>query len=596
MSEDNRSTAGSRPARRTSAKGRISRNRSAENLRRPAGTAQKYGGQAQNFGRTAQNYRGPAQNSVRTAKYYGGTAQNSGRRGTKQSSPGTNTGRGPRNTKVNRNKRREIPPVSLERNSNIIDGITFGFSIALLLGSAVGCIYSGAGDTLIEDFIRILTMPAPLVTDYFALGSLPAALLNAGLCGLSMALIMFFMPGLSHVNTLAGFFLIISHCFYGLNFLNMWPCFLAPFLYLKLKNLNYNDNLHICMFATCFAPFVSELLFRYIQGDMYRTGRITITLRGCLLTVVFMFILAFVAPAILPGVNAWHKGYNLYNGGLAYGMFGFLLFSFLYRTMGVEYPHVPIRHNQLYNLAGNSYRLFGNTFFLLLFLACLAAGWFLNGRSFKGIEVFFRDTGYHSNFAQKYGMRLCLINIGLYGLFFLVYINIVIHFTRGAGFTAPTFGVILAALTFTSMGQHVRNVWPIFIGYPLLSLFSTLFNHLIGGNALWTVSTQAYINSVAFATGLCPIVGRYGSIAGIIAGMLCAALCTATSSLHGGLVLYNGGFTAGITALILLPILEHYIPNPRNDMNHHIDLRDMITLRGPSTDPQNETNPEKSRE
>ena len=592
MSEDNRSTAGSRPARRTPAKGRISRTGNAENLRRSGGTVQNTAGTAQNSRGRAQNSGDTAQKSSRRAQNSGDTAQNSGRRVTEQDSPNAISGRSSRKTKGYRRKRPEIPPVSLERNSNIIDGITFGFSIALLLGSAVGCVYSGAGETLIEDFIRILTMPAPLVTDYFALGSLPAAFLNAGLCGLSMALFMYFMPGLSHVNTLAGFFLVISHCFYGLNFLNMWPCFLAPFLYLKLKNLNYNDNLHVCMFATCFAPFVSEFLFRYIQGEMYRTGTITITLRGCLLTVVFMFILAFVAPAILPGVNAWHKGYNLYNGGLDYGMFGFLLFSFLYRTMGVVYPRVPIRHNHLYNLAGNSYRLFGNIFFLLLFLSCLGAGWFLNGRSFKGIEIFFRDTGYHSDFAKRYGMRLCLINIGLYGLFFLVYINIVIHFTEGAGFTAPTFGVILAALTFTSMGQHARNVWPIFIGYPLLSLFATLFNHLIGGNATWTVSTQAYINSVAFATGLCPIVGRFGSIAGIVAGMLCAALCTATSSLHGGLVLYNGGFTAGITALILIPILEHYIPNPRNDMDHHIDLRDMITLRGPTTQPPNEKDPE----
>ena len=572
MSEDNRSRAGSQPAQPTPAAGRSARNRKAENLRRSGGTVQNSGGTAQNSGDIVRN---------------------SGRRASKQNPPNRSSGRSSRNTKGNRKRRSQIPPVSIERNSNIIDGITFGFSIALLLGAAVGSVYSGAGATLIEDFIRILTMPAPLVTDYFALGSLPATFLNAGLCGLSMALFMFFMPGLSHVNTLAGFFLVISHCFYGLNFLNMWPCFLAPFLYLKLKKLNYNDNLHVCMFATCFAPFVSELLFRYIQGDMYRTGTITITLRGCLLTVVFMFILAFVAPAILPGVNAWHKGYLLYNGGLAYGMFGFLLFSFLYRTMGVVYPRVPIRHNHLYNLAGNSYRLFGNIFFLLVFLSCLTAGWFLNGRSFKGIEVFFRDTGYHSNFAKKYGMRLCLINIGLYGLFFLVYINIVILFTKGSGFTAPTFGVILAALTFTSMGQHARNVWPIFIGYPLLSLFSILFNHLIGGNASWTVSTQAYINSVAFATGLCPIVGRYGSIAGIVAGMLCAALCTATSSLHGGLVLYNGGFTAGITALILLPILEHYIPNPRNDMNHHIDLRDMITIRDSSAY-QDEKKPEGS--
>ena len=108
------------------------------------------------------------------------------------------------------------------------------------------------------------------------------------------------------------------------------------------------------------------------------------------------------------------------------------------------------------------------------------------------------------------------------------------------------------------------------------------FNFLIGGNATWTISNQSYINSVAFATGLCPIVGRYGSLAGIAAGMLCAALCTSTSALHGGLMLYNGGFTAGIAALILIPVLEHYVRNPRSDMDQHVDidldLHHMITL------------------
>ena len=470
------------------------------------------------------------------------------------------------------------PPVSANKNSAIIDCITFGFSASLLIASVAAAIYTGTGPTLGEDFWRILISPAPLVTDYFMLGSLPATLLNAGLCGLTMALFMFFLSGRSHVNTLAGFFLVISHCFYGLNFLNMWPCFLAPFLYLHLKHLDYNENLHVCMFATCFSPFVSELLFRYTQGRDFRTGQVFLTFRGCILTLVFMFIIAFIAPAVLPGAKAWHKGYLLYNGGLAYGMFGFLLYSFLYRTMGIDAPLSPVRHNSVYNSFGRSYKLFGNTFFIVLFLLCLLAGWFFNGKSLRGIGHLFQDTGYHSNFARKYGMPLCLINIGLYGMLFLLYINITIHFTEGAGFTGPTFGVILAALTFTAMGQHVRNVWPIFVGYPLLSLLSTLFNHFIGGDAAWTVSTQAYINSVAFATGLCPIVGRYGSVAGIAAGMLCAALCTATSALHGGLMLYNGGFTAGVAALILLPVLEEYVRHPRNDMDHHIDLRDMITV------------------
>lgn len=471
-----------------------------------------------------------------------------------------------------------INEVSAERNSRIIDGLTVSFSAALFLAALAGLFYTRTWKTLPLDFKRILVTPGPLVTDYFNIGSLPAAFLNAGLCGSVMSAFMILLPGHSHVNTLAGYFLVIAHCFYGLNFLNMWPCFLAPFLYLKMKGLDYNQNLHVCMFATCFSPFVSELLFRYCNTGPFIIGEGRTSPKGVLLTLCFSLILAFVAPAVLPGVKAWHKGYNLYNGGLAYGMFGFLVFNFLYRTVGVQAPFVPVYISGVYNRFGQSYHLFGNLFFILLFLLCLQAGWYLNGKSFRGLSHLLLDTGYQSNFAKKYGMPLCLINIGLYGLLFLGYINLVIFFTTGAGFTGPTFGVIFAALTFTSMGQHPRNVWPIFLGFPLLSLIATLFNHFVGGHAVWTVSTQAYINSVAFATGLCPIVGRYGEAAGVAAGALCAALCTATGALHGGLMLYNGGFTAGIAALILIPLLEHYVKTPRDAMDQHIDLSDMMTL------------------
>ena len=471
---------------------------------------------------------------------------------------------------------------SEQRNSRIIDGTVLCFSLALLCACAAGAAYTGAHATLLRDFFRILTSPGPLVTDYFGVGSLPAAFLNAGLCGLVMWAFMAFLPGPSHVNTLAGYFLVIAHAFYGLNYLNMWPCFLASFLYLRIQRLNFNDNLHVCMFCTCFSPFISELLFRYTVED-YVPGVMQLTGKGIFLTICFSFVVAFVAPAILPGTKAWHKGYNLYNGGLAFGMLGFLLYNFLYRTMGVRVPYVPTYYNAVYEAHNRSYAGFGQIFFLLLFAGCLLAGYLLNGRSFRGLAMLFTDTGYQSNFARKYGMPLCLINIGLYGTFFLAYVIIIMFYTKGAGFTAPTFGVIFASLTFTAMGQHPRNVWPIFVGYPLLSIFAWSFNILMAGSMTWTISTQAYINSVAFATGLCPLVGRYGTRAGIAAGFLCASLCTATSALHGGLMLYNGGFTAGITTLILLPILEHYIRKPRDDMSQHIDLSDMMTIQEPGS-------------
>lgn len=464
-------------------------------------------------------------------------------------------------------------------NSQIINGIAFGFSLAFLISALAAAFYTGEWGSVLQNWYFIMTSPCPLVTDYFAVGGLSSAMLNAGACGMACFLFMVCLKGESKANTLAGYFLVVAHCFYGLNFLNMWPCFLAPFIYLHHKNLNYKSNLHVCMFTTSFSPFISEILFRYTQSGSYLPGSPSITLSGAVLAFLFSIMLGYVVPAILPGAFAWHKGYNLYNGGLAFGLFGFFLYNLMYKTMGIV-PQAPLpRFNVIYDLFARNFQKYAVCFFTTVFLLCIFIGFLLNGRSFKGFSHLVKDTGYSSDFAQKYGMPLCLINIGCYGLLFLAYFSVIITHTTGAGFTGPTFGVILASLTFTSMGQHPRNVWPIVLGYQLLYLVTMLFCYFNGREISWSISTQAYINGVAFATGLCPIVGRYGVRAGILAGFMCASMCTATSALHGGFVLYNGGFTAGITALILVPILEHYIPAARDQLKDQtINMQDMITL------------------
>ena len=141
-----------------------------------------------------------------------------------------------------------------EHSGKLIERTALGFSCALLAASAAGALYTGTAGSLFQDFIRLLTTPCPLSQDYFLLGSMPATFLNAGLCGLGMWLFLALLPGNSHANAMAGFFLVIAHAFYGLNFLNIWPCFLAPFLYLRLKKLDLKQYLHINMFATCFGP------------------------------------------------------------------------------------------------------------------------------------------------------------------------------------------------------------------------------------------------------------------------------------------------------------------------------------------------------
>lgn len=109
-------------------------------------------------------------------------------------------------------------------------------------------------------------------------------------------------------------------------------------------------------------------------------------------------------------------------------------------------------------------------------------------------------------------MPLCFINFGIYGFMVLGYMNLIMLLTEGVAFTGPTVGAIFAAVTFAAIGQHPKNTWSIFMGYAALFVFVTLVCMLQGREVPWTLSTQGYINGVAFATGLAPI---HAAMAGV---------------------------------------------------------------------------------
>lgn len=446
----------------------------------------------------------------------------------------------------------------LKRRNQVVKFFCLFFSFALLLASGIAGVYTGEFSVLFSDFLKILTSPCPLVTDYFQLGNMGSALLNAGLCGLACTLFMLHPKVDCSSSTLAGYFLVIAHCFYGLNFLNMWPPFLGIIVFCVVKKIDLFDNLAMCMFSTAFGPFVSELLFRYTLGENFTPEKIQVSFIGIVLVLVLALFLGFAIPAMLPGALYMHKGYNLYNGGLAFGLLGLLIYSFMYKTMGVDPPERFEYENMAYAAHGHSYQLFSTLLFLLLFLVTLIVGWILNGKSLQGYQALLNTTGHRADYLMEFSPALVLINIGFYGIMILTYMNLIIVFTDGVGYTGATFGVTLAALTFSAGGQHPKNVWPILLGYVVLS-FSVSALCIFAGRALpWTLSTQGYINGIAFATGLSPIAGHYGWKNGVLAGFICAVMCTSTSMIHGGFVLYNGGLTAGITALILVPMLEYY--------------------------------------
>ena len=443
-------------------------------------------------------------------------------------------------------------------NSYYIKAACLFISIALLLACPIAAFYIDCWDRIFIDLYQILTMPSPLVTDYYNLGNLASTFLNAGLCGLACTLIMIINKTNCPPSFLAGYFLVIAHCFYGLNFLNMWPPMLGIYLFCKVMKIHFNQNLDMAMFATAFGPFISEMLFRYHVNEHYIVWKTQISFLGFTYAIIFSIFLGFAIPAMLPGALRLHRGFNLFNGGLAFGLLGFFIYSYMYKTFGISQPETVKPLNVIYNIHGQSYGLFVSLFFIFIFVCFIITGWFLNGKTFQGYDKLMESTGHRVNFFDSYGPALVYINIGVYGLMMLTYFILVISLTKGAGFTGATTGIILASITFSSQGQHPKNVWPVLLGYVILFVSVSITKLIFGNEIPWTLSTQTYMNGAAFATGLCPIVGCYGRKYGIIAGIMCAVMCASTSAIHGGFMLYNGGFTTGITALILIPCLEYY--------------------------------------
>lgn len=414
----------------------------------------------------------------------------------------------------------------------------------------------------------IFTGPSKLVTDYFSLGCLASTLFNAALCGFACTLIITVSRAHANSTTFAAYILVIAHCFYGLNFINMWPPFIGVLVYCIKKKISCRDNLHIAMFSTALAPFISDFLFFYPPAGSLKIGEFSLI--GIVLSIGFGVLAGFLVPALLPGTSAMHRGYNMYKAGLAIGILGIFVYCFLYQTFGIETHETGFDTNAGYEVFGNTYYIFMNAFFVVIFLVALILGYFRNGRSFKNYRKLTSCSGYGLDYADKFGMPLCLINFGVYGFCILAYLNVIFwlptvfpFLPEGAGFTGPTVGVTFAALTFSADGQHPKNVAPIALGYTALFALVCTLCLLAGVDIPWTLSTQAYINSLAFATGLCPIAGSYGFKYGVIAGIVSAIICSSTAAMHGGFVLYNGGFNAGLAAIILIPIFDFYKIKPK---------------------------------
>ena len=396
---------------------------------------------------------------------------------------------------------------------------------------------------MLTGLVQIISQPSKGSTNCFSIGGYAATFLNMGLIGY-ICTALYCIPG-KKSDSAATLVTILTTGFgaWGINIVNMWPTILGVVLHAVIRKEKIGDHTNQMLFSTGLAPFMSELMVRYPNPEV--TG---FSVTGVLLAVGIGLVVGFFLPAGLSNSPIVHKGFDLYSAALPVGMTAFLMQGVLYRAMGIE---VPDAVSDL-NVASP---VIANTFCIILFSSFVVIA-FLMGCGPKQYWKLLTNPEHVVNFADTFGNAVMLMNVGVYGLFILAYYNLI-----GAQFNGVTFGVIFCMLATCNAGSHPGNVWAIILGYGLASKLFQLLVMLTGGEFTQYLHSQAIVVGLCYANGLSPIGDKYGWRYGLVAAMMHFCMVTTVPELHGAMCLYNGGFTAALVCLLMVPGLErHFKP------------------------------------
>ena len=397
-------------------------------------------------------------------------------------------------------------------------------------------------DQMFSGFWQLLSQPSKLTASYFAIGGYAATFLNMGLVGLiCLALFVGLKATANNASTLA-FILTVGFGSWGINVLNILPTMAGVALYSLIKKEKLGANVNAMLFSTGIAPLITDLMIRYPSTEV-----IGFNLPGIALSLLVGFAIGFFLPAGLAHSPKVHKGFDLYSAALPIGMMAFFLNATLFKTMGLELP-AGAAASQLQVTSP----VIVNTFCGILFGLCILFAFLLGCRP-KDYWQLLKDPALVTNFSSTYGNSVFLMNVGVFGLFILGYYNLI-----GASFNGVTFGIVFCMLSTCNSGSHPGNVWPIMLGYAVASTVFGWLSQLAGGTFTFALNAQAICVGLCYANGLSPIADKYGWKFGFVAAVMHYLLVTSVPTLHGGFCLYNGGFTAALICIILVPELERF--------------------------------------
>jgi len=384
---------------------------------------------------------------------------------------------------------------------------------------------------ILDGLVRILTSRDTLITDYIGLGGMGATFVNAGLVTLLAILVYHGSDAPIGGAAVACLFLVLGFALFGKNLLNIWFIVAGVALYSKFKRQPFRTHINTAFFGTALAPIFSEILFS-TSLPYYVSVPLSIAT-----TLLIGFVLVPVAAQLFKA----HEGFTLYNIGFAAGIIGTLVVG-IYQSYGFVPEPVFIW------TTGNNVLL--GTLLLAIFIA-MAAGALLLDRAALAKERWIMHLSGQAptDFVSSAGIGPVLLNMSLTGAMGTGYVVLV-----GGDLNGPTIGAILSIVGFAAFGKHPKNILPIMVGVFIASMTKS-----------WNAHDPGAVLAALFGTTLAPIAGRFGWHWGIVAGFVHSSVAQSVSGFHGGLVLYNNGFAAGLVASVLVPVIVAVQPPAKND-------------------------------
>ncbi len=364
----------------------------------------------------------------------------------------------------------------------------------------------------------------PGIHDYHASTGLSSALLNVGIVGLMVLGLLKYNKLPLNANGTSTLFIMMGFAFIGKNFLNIIPFIVGGYLYSRFQKIPFKRVLVASLLAACLAPLIdyTMMMLPYNFAAKYAVS------------MLLGSAISLLAIPIASHILLTHQGYNLYNMGYAAGFIGIIAVSVL-RSFGMNVEQFALV-SEIENKALIWVLLAFNAYFILI------------GRLAKSkLDKPYRNIYFYSgrlitDFTRIMGPGSTMINMGIMGSIAILFVIVF-----KASLSGPVVAGIFTLIGFSAFGNHPKNTLPVMIGAMLGVLFF---------NSNLTVSSGMI--AVLFSTTLAPICGEYGIFAGIGVGILHTTMVSSMAGLHAGMNLYNNGFSGGLIATLIVPVIDAY--------------------------------------